>query len=54
MMNDLRHAFRTLIKSPGFSAVAIATLAIAIGVNSAIFSIVNGVMLRPVVPLKPE
>jgi len=54
MMNDLRHAFRTLSKSPGFSAVAIATLAIAIGVNSAIFSIVNSVMLRPVVPLKPE
>ena len=49
-----RFALRTLAKSPGFAAVAIATLAIAIGVNSAIFSLVNGVMLRPLVPDKPE
>ncbi len=54
MLSDLRFALRTLGKSPGFSAVAIATLALAIGVNSAIFSIVNCIMLRPVVPLQPE
>ncbi len=48
-MNDLKFAFRQLFKSPGFTVVAIATLAIAIGVNTSIFSIVNGVMLRSTV-----
>jgi predicted permease len=52
-MHDLRFAFRTLTKSPGFTAVAIATLAIAIGVNSAIFSLVNSLLLRPLVPSRP-
>ena len=52
-MSDLRFALRTLVKSPGFTAVAIATLAIAIGVNFAIFSLVNGLFLRPLVPYKP-
>lgn len=46
-MHDLRFAFRQLAKSPGFTVVAILTLALAIGVNSAILSIVNGLMLRP-------
>jgi predicted permease len=54
MLSDLRFALRTLAKSPGFTVVAIVTLAVAIGVNSAIFSLVNGVMLRPVVPYKPS
>jgi predicted permease len=52
-MHDFRYAFRTLAKSPGFSVVAIATLAIAIGVNTAIYSLVNGLLLRPLVPYKP-
>src|SRR6266487_2272182 len=46
MMNDLRFALRQLLKSPGFTFLAVITLALGIGLNTAIFSLINDLFLR--------
>src|ERR1044071_6970723 len=53
-MNDLKFALRQLLKNPGFTAVAVLTLALGIGANTAIFQLLNAVRLKSLPVAKPQ
>jgi putative ABC transport system permease protein len=54
LLSDLRFCFRTLIKNPGFSTVAVSILALGIGVNAAVFTVTNAVLFRGFPRVDPD
>ena len=54
VLNDLKHSFRTFLRNPAFTLTALAALTLGIGTNTAIFSVVNRVLLKPVAPPDPD
>src|SRR3990172_4933198 len=54
MLNEIRYAWRSLIKAPAFTLTVVATLAIAIGATTAIFSVINALLLRPLSYPNPD
>ena len=54
LIKDIRFGVRSLLRQPGFAAIAIITLALGIGINAALFSVVNGVLLNPLPFPEPE